>query len=112
MATTTLKKELQTYCELHWWNNGTKTSSFKGPLKDLLFSHKITFTKSKSEIEGYFYFRFKSAYDITYKVRCNISDFPNYAKQFIQMECVRMGDKITLYVNMNSIGRHTVTVNF
>ena len=31
-----IKEELKTYCELHWWNMGSKTLSFKGELKDLL----------------------------------------------------------------------------
>ncbi len=48
----TFKKELETYCELHWWNGGKKTLSFKGELKDLLKDQNITFTKTKTETDG------------------------------------------------------------
>jgi hypothetical protein len=105
-----MKKQLETYCELRWWNMGKKTLSFKGKLKDLLKGYKITFTKTKTDIEGYYTFKFKSAYDITFKVRGHIQDFPHYAKQFIQMELVRMGDKSQLYVDCG--WRPTVSVNF
>ena len=105
-----MKKVLKTRCELHWWNMGSKTLSFKGELKDLLKEQKITFTKRKSEIESFYYFNFKSAYNVTFKVRCSINDFSHYAKQFIQMELVRMGDKSQLYVS--GAWRPTVTVNF
>jgi len=105
-----MKKQLETYCTLHWWNMGKKTLSFKGELKDLLKEQKITFTKRKSEHEGLFIFIFKSAYDITFKVRGTINDFPHYAKQFIQMELVRMGDKSQLYVT--GTWRSTVNVNY
>ncbi len=103
-------KELERYCELYWWNSGKKTLEFKGQLKNLLKEQKITFTKRKSEIEGFYIFTFKSAYNITYKVRCSLYDFPHYAKQFIQMELVRMGDKSQLYVK--GTYRPTVNVNF
>lgn len=106
----TLKKELETYCELHWWNCGKKTLSFKGYLGDLLKDQKITFTKTKTETEGVYTFIFKSAYDITFKTRGTVSDFRHHAKQFIQMELVRMGDKSQLYVSGS--WRSTVTVNF
>ena len=43
-----LQKELETYCELHWWNMGKKTLSFKGQLKDLLNEQKISFTKNQT----------------------------------------------------------------
>lgn len=104
-----MKNQLETYCTLHWWNCGTKTLSFKGKLKDLLKEQNITFTKTKTDKEGLFIFKFKSAYDITYKVRGTIQDFPHMAKQFIQMELVRMGDKSQLYVQCWF--RPTVTVN-
>jgi len=94
-----MTNELETYCELHWWNFGTKTLCFKGELKDLLKEHKITFTKRKTETEGIYTFYFKSAYDITFKVTGAMYDFRHYAKQFIQMELVRMGDKSQLYVS-------------
>lgn len=106
----TIKKELETYCELHWWNGGSKTLSFKGQLGDLLTNQKITFTKKKTEIEGYYVYNFKSAYNITFKARGSVSDFKHYAKQFIQMELVRMGDKSQLYVQGS--WRPTVNVNF
>jgi hypothetical protein len=105
-----IKNELETYCELHWWNGGRKTLSFKGNLKDLLENQKITFTKSKSDVEGLYIFKFKSAYNISFKVRGTIYDFRHYAKQFIQMELVRMGDKSQLYVQGSF--RPTVTVNY
>lgn len=104
-----MKTELETYCELHWWNMGTKTLSFKGELKDLLKEQNITFTRRKSDIDGYYWFYFKSSYYVTFRVRCSKSEFPHYAKQFIQMELVRMGDKSTLYVQ--GVFRRTVTVN-
>lgn len=105
-----LTNELNTYSELYWWNFGKKTLSFKGKLKDLLKEQKITFTKKNTENEGIFTFCFKNPYGITFKTRGTISDFRHYAKQFIQMELVRMGDKSKLYVS-NS-WRPTVTVNY
>jgi len=105
-----MKQELETYCELHWWNMGKKTLSFKGELKDLLKEQKITFTKRKTEHKGIYNFYFKNSYGISFKVRGQISDFSHSAKQFIQMELVRMGDKSQLYVS--GVWRPTVTVNF
>lgn len=105
-----IKKELETYCEEHWWNMGRKTSSFKGELKDLLKEHKITFTKRKTDTEGIYTFNFKSPYGISFKTNGLISDFRHIAKQFIQMELVRMGDKSQLYVS--GAWRPTVSVNF
>ncbi len=105
-----LKQELETYCELHWWNGGRKTLSFKGDLKDLLKEQKITFTKKPSEHEGLYIFTFKNTYGITFKTRGAIHDFPHLAKQFIQMELVRMGDKSQLHVR--GVWRPTVSVNF
>lgn len=102
--------ELAKYCELHWWNMGRKTLSFKGELNDLLKKQKITFTRRKSEIDGLYWFYFKNSYGITFKIRGSIMEFPHYAKQFIQMELVRMGDKSKLYVQ--GVWRPTVTVNF
>lgn len=104
-----MENQLKTYCTLHWWNMGKKTLSFKGELKDLLKVHKITFTKTKTEHEGLYTFKFKSAYDITFKTNGTIRDFPYLAKQFLQMELVRMGDKSQLYVDCGF--RPTVTVN-
>ncbi len=106
----TIKEELETYCELHWWNGGKKTLSFKGGLGDLLKEQKITFTKKKTETEGVYTFNFKSAYNITFKTRGTMNDFRHNAKQFIQMELVRMGDKSQLYVSGS--WRPTVNVNF
>jgi len=105
-----IKKELETYCELHWWNMGRKTLSFKGELKDLLKEQRITFTKTKTETEDVYTFKFKSAYGITFKVKCLTYEFKHFAKQFIQMELVRMGDKSKLYVT--GFWRPTVTVNY
>ncbi len=104
-----IKKALSSYCTLHWWNMGSKTLSFKGELRDLLKNNNLSFTKRKTESPGYFIFHFKSAYGIKFVARGSASDLPHYAKQFIQMELVRMGDKSTLYVS-NSF-RSVVTVN-
>ena len=106
---TTIKKELEIYCEEHWWNWGSKTLSFKGTLKELLKKHGVTFTKRKTEKEGVFDFYFKNVHGISWKVRRSIEDIPHIAKVFIQMELVRMGDPSQLRV----VGtfRSTVTVN-
>ena len=105
-----LKKELKTYCELHWWNMGSKTLSFKGELKDLLEKQNVTFSKRKTEHEGIFTFNFKNPYGITFKKTGTIHDFTHLAKQFMQMDLVRMGDKSQLYVA--GVWRPTVNVNF
>jgi len=105
-----MKKELKTYCELHWWNMGLKTLSFKGDLKDLLKEQSITYTKKKTEAEGIFTFTFKNLHGISFKSNGSLHDFPHLAKQFIQMELVRMGDKSQLRVN--GAWRPTVSVNF
>lgn len=105
----TIKEALETHCELYWWNMGTKTLSFKGQLKDLLEKQGFTFTKKKTENEWIFAFTFKNEYGITFKQTGLISDFAHLAKQAIQMELVRMGDRSQLYVNCG--WRPTVTVN-
>jgi hypothetical protein len=102
--------ELSTYCELHWWNFGKKTLSFKGELKDLLKEQKISFTKRKTNNEFIFKFTFKNNHGISFSVNGLTSDFAHYAKQFIQMELVRMGDKSQLYVS--GVWRPVVNVNF
>ncbi len=106
----TIKKELETYTELHWWNMGKKTISHKGTLKELLSNHGIKFTKRKTETEGIYTFNFKSNYNINFKINGTIGDFTHYAKQMVQMELVRMGDKSQLYVS--GCWRPTVNVNF
>ena len=105
-----LKKELETYCELHWWNMGTKTLSFEGELKDLLKKKNITYTKRKTATEGIYTFTFKNPHGITFKTTGLTHDFAHLAKQFIQMELVRMGDKSKLRVDCS--WRPTVSVNF
>ena len=105
-----LIKELETYCELHWWNMGKKTLSFKGSLKDLLKNQKITFTYEETNKDGIFIFHFKSSYGISFETGGLNSDFAYLAKQAIQMELVRMGDKSQLYVE--GVWRPKVTVNF
>ena len=104
-----IEKELKTYCELHWWNMGKKTLDFKGELQDLLKSKSIKFTKRKTEYDGLFTFHFKNRNGISFKARGQSHDFPHLAKQFIQMELVRLGDKSELYVEC--FWRPKVTVN-
>lgn len=104
-----IKAKLETYCELHWWNMGKKTLSFKGQLGNLLKNQNITFTKRKTNIDGIFIFHFKSVYGISFKTTGSIYDFSHLAKQVIQMELVRMGDKSQLYVA--GTWRPTVNVN-
>ena len=104
-----IKSKLETYCELYWWNMCKKTLSFKWQLKDLLKKQNITFTKRKTEKEGIYTFHFKSAYGISFKTTGLIHEFTHLAKQVIQMELVRMGDKSQLYVSGS--WRPTVTVN-
>jgi hypothetical protein len=105
-----ITKELQTYCELHWWNMGSKTLSFKGELKDLLKKQGVSFRKRKTEHDGICTFTFKNDYGVTFKATGTVQDFSHLAKQFIQMELVRMGDKSQLYVA--GVWRPTVSVNF
>ena len=106
----TLKTELKAYTELYWWNYGKKTLSYKGDLKGLLKNQNVTYTKKKTEHEGIFEYRFKSAYGVVFKTTGIISDFRHLAKQFIQMELVRMGDKASLLVSGS--WRPLVNVNF
>jgi hypothetical protein len=105
-----MKKQLETYCETHWWNCGIKEVFFKGTLGECLKKHSITYTKRKTEYEGIFYFTFKSSHGITFKTRGTMTDFIHHAKQSIQMELVRMGDKSQLYVS--NCWRPLVTINF
>ena len=104
-----MHNELVTYCELYWWNMGKKTLSFKGTLENLLKEQKIEFYVRKTDIEGIYTFKFKSAYKISFENRGLKTDFPHLAKQFLQMELVRMGDKASLYVE--KAWRPLVTVN-
>ena len=105
-----MKNELSTYCELHWWNMGKKTLSFSGELRDLLKANRITFTRRRTETDGIYVFYFKNEFGISYRTRDLVCNFRCAAKQFVQMELVRMGDKSQLYVAGS--WRPTVTVNF
>ena len=105
-----MKKQLENYCELHWWNMGKKTLSFKGTLYDLLKDQNVSHRKVKTEIDGLFNFYFKNDNGVSFKKRGTESDYAHLAKQFIQMELVRMGDKSQLYVA--GVWRSTVTINF
>ncbi len=106
----TFEQELNTYCTLHWWNCGSKTLQFKGQLKDLLKSQKVTFRISKRKDSDFQYnYTFTNPFGITFKVVGMQQEFPHYAKQFLQMEMCRMGDKSTIYVN--GAWRPTVTIN-
>lgn len=100
---------LNTNYTLHWWNRGRKKLSFEGSLQDLLIIHKVKYTISKTDHAFILNYTFKNPYGITFKQTGTFSDFTLYAKQFLQMELVRMGDKSTLWVN--GTWRPTVTVN-
>ncbi len=89
---------------------GKKTLYFKGQLGNLLKEQKISFTKRKTSTEGVYKFSFKSVYGISFITTGLSYDFPHLAKQAIQMELVRMGDKSQLYVS--GVWRPTVNVNF
>ena len=105
-----MQEELDAYCELYWWNFGKKTMDYKGSLKGLLKRQGIKFNKKKTEIEGIYTFYFKNDYGVSFKVNATINGFRHHAKQFIQMDLVRMGDKAQLYVTGS--WRPLVTVNF
>ena len=105
-----LEKYLDTYCELHWWNMRKKTLSFKGDLASLLKYQNIKYTCRRTDSEHSYLFKFKNPHGIKFESRGLLSDFPHLAKQFIQMELVRMGDKSQLHVQ--GTFRPTVTVNF
>lgn len=105
-----LEKQLKTYCELHWWNMGKKTLSFKGTLSELLKQENVKYTCTRTDSEHFYKFKFTSVNGITFIKNGLLHDFPHLAKQFIQMELVRMGDKSKLYVACE--WRPTVTVNF
>lgn len=107
---TNIETELQKYCELHWWNMGKKTLSFKGELKDLLISERISYSIGETDRLGLFMFTFKNDNGITFEKRGILEDFAFLAKLFIQMELVRMGDKSQLYVR--GVSRPKVNVNF
>ncbi len=105
-----LEEQLKTYCELHWWNMGKKTLSFEGPLSELLKQQCIKYTCKRTDSEYFYKFRFTNSNGITFVQKGTLLDFPTLAKQFMQMELVRMGDKSQLYVQV--LYRPTVTVNF
>jgi hypothetical protein len=89
---------------------GKKTLSFKGNLGELLKQQHIAFSKRKTNTDGIFKFHFKNPYGISYTTTGMLSDFGHFAKQAIQMELVRLGDKSQLYVDCS--WRPMVTVNF
>ena len=104
-----IKDQLKKYCELHWWNMRRKTLSFKGTLKDLIKNQGVSCRCMKTETEGIFKYCFKNKHGISFKTTGTEDDFSHYAKQFIQMELVRMGDRSQLYVS--GVWRPKVTVN-
>lgn len=105
-----IKKQLASPATLHWWNMGKKTKGFDGTLGELLKNHNIKHTVRKTDREGILKFYFKNIHGISYTATALEYQFSHYAKQAIQMELVRMGDKATLYVS-SSFWRSTVTVN-
>lgn len=107
---TQFSEQLETYCTLHWWNMGKKTLSYKGDLKGLLEQQKIFFYIEATENTFCFRYKFENLHGISFNCKGLKSDFTHFAKQFIQMELVRMGDKSSLYVNCD--WRPKVTVNF
>lgn len=104
-----MSKLLTNYSTLHWWNFGQRTLDFEGELRDLLKEKSISFRKRKVKETGLYQFYFKNDYGISFKARGILEDYSFYAKQFLQMELVRMGDKSTLYVS--GVWRPTVTIN-
>lgn len=104
-----IEKELQTYCTLHWWNSGKKTLSYEGDLKGLLRENIVKYSVRKTTTEGIYKFTFSNPFGIKFVCNGLISDFTHLAKQFIQMELVRMGDKSSLYVS--DCWRPNVTIN-
>ena len=92
------------------WNMGKKTLSFKGDLASLLKYQNIKYTCRKTNSEHFYNFKFTNLNGITFTKKGLLSDFSHLAKQFMQMELVRMGDKSQLYVE--GVWRPTVTVNF
>lgn len=102
-------KQLDTYCELHWWNMGTKTLSYKGDLGGLMKDQGVVCKKYKTDREGIFTYYLSNNQGIKFKRTGTKEDFPHLVKQFIQMELVRMGDPSQLYVQ--GTWRPTVTVN-
>lgn len=106
------ERQLTTYCELHWWNMGKKTLSFKGELNDLLKEQNIKFSIKKTDNEHLFQFYFKNGYGISFKKKAIKEEFTEIAKTFIQMELVRVGDKAKLYVSDRYRHSSIVTVNF
>ena len=104
------KNELETYCSLYWWNFGKKTKSFEGKLIALLKNQKVTFKITKKKDSDFqFNYTFTNPFGITFKVIGMKKDFPHYAKQFLQMEMCRIGDKSTVFVQ--GVWRPTVTIN-
>ena len=69
----------------------------------------MAFSIRKTNTDGIFKFHFKNHYGISYTTG-TLSDFGHFAKQAIQMELVRLGDKSQLYVDCS--WRSRVTVNF
>lgn len=105
-----LKKKLEVHTECYWWNMGSKTLDYEGPLKGLLNLYKITYIRKKTDRNFVYIYYFKTKMGISFKRTGTINDFTMYAKQVIQMELVMMGEKAQLYVQ--GTWRPTVTVNF
>lgn len=77
---------------------------------DLHHTHDVKYTCKRTDSEHCYLFKFKNPHGIKFESRGLLSDFSHLAKQFMQMELVRMGDKSKLYVE--GAWRPTVTVNF
>jgi len=103
-------EKLTNHCTLYWWNMGTKTLAFKGTLGELLEKNKIQYLKRKTMTQGINTYHFKNQHGLSFKTTGVDWQLPDIAKQFLQMELVRMGDKATLHVE-GVIWRPKVTVN-
>lgn len=106
-----LKEGLKSYCEIYWWSIDyrDKTLCFSGSLKRYIDDHNIKYKIEPTQLSDVYRFKFKNDYGIQYSTKGLISDFSYYAKQFIQMEAVRMGDPTEIRVECS--WRPTVTVN-
>lgn len=105
-----LKEELNTYCEVHWWNMGRKSIAYKGTLIGYLSKIDARYKRKKSKDFGYHYTFSISvgSGDIRYRVRIvNNYDFVREAQKFIQMYLSYMGDKSQIYLT----NHRTRTVN-
>jgi hypothetical protein len=104
-----LDSELANSTEVYITDKGKKNIKFTGSLLKLLQRYKISFTYRKTDTEGVYIYKFQNKNGMIFTVAGKVNDFIRFAQLFVQMELVRIGTPMQLYVKGSTV--EIVSVN-